>query len=181
MGSVDDARLVWMATKGFIRDFTTSYASHMKMVRNFKIKELEEKCLCLERALKRSYSTTISDKLQVVRQELNDLLRRWAEFIVHRTRQNYYCNGSKPSRLLALKLKQCESKASIDSIHHPTKGPISNPAEINGTFRVYYENLYTSSGSFDPEVSNNFLQGVDLPTLQEEHAADLGRPISCRN
>lgn len=64
MGSVEDARLVWMATKGFIRDFTTSYASHMKKVRNLKIKESEEKCLCLERALKRNYSNTVSDELQ---------------------------------------------------------------------------------------------------------------------
>lgn len=150
----------------------------MKKVRNLKIKELEEKCLCLERALKRKYSKRVSDELQVVRQELNDLLRRRAEFIIHRTRKNYYWNGSKPSRLLALKLKQCESKASIDSIQHPTKGLISNPAERNNTFQAYYENLYTLSGSFDPEVCNNFLQGVDLPTLQEEEAADLGPSVT---
>ena len=67
---------MWMATKGFIRDFTTSYASHMKKVRNLRTKELEEKCLCLERALKKNYSNTVSDELQVVRQELNDLLRK---------------------------------------------------------------------------------------------------------
>jgi len=65
---------VWMATKGFIRDFTTVYASHMKKVRNLRIKELEEKCL--EMALKRNYSNTVSDELQVVRQKLNDLLRK---------------------------------------------------------------------------------------------------------
>lgn len=67
---------------------------------------------------------------------------------------------------------------SIDSIHHPTKGLVSNPAEINNTFQAYHEDLYTSSGSFDPKVCNNFLEGLDLPTLQGEEAADLGRPIT---
>lgn len=170
-GSVEDNRLVWMATKGFISDFTTSYASHMKKVRNFRIKELEEKCLCLERALKKNYSDTINDELKIVKQELNDLLRRRAKFIIHRIRLNYYCNGSEPSRLLVLKLKQCESRASIGSIHHPIKGLISNPTEINSSFKTYYEDLYTLSGSF-------FSLGPDgIPLEVLLHFWDLLGPV----
>ncbi len=120
---------------------------------------------------------TVRDEFQVSKQELNDLLRRRAEFIIHRTRQKYYCSGSKPSRLLALKLKQCESKASIDSIQHPFKGLIPDSREINDIFRAYYQDLYASSHSFDSERCNSFLQGVNLPTLQEHEAADLGRPV----
>lgn len=123
--SVADARFVWMATKGLIRDFTISYMSHLKKARNLRVKELEEKCLCLEKTRKERYSSTVKEELQVTRQELNDLLRRQAEFIIHRTRKNYYCNGSKPSQLLALKLKQSEFKASTDSIRYPTIGGIT--------------------------------------------------------
>lgn len=38
-----------------------------------------------------------------------------AEFIVHRTKQKYYSQGDEPSRL-ALKLKQNETRASINAI-----------------------------------------------------------------
>lgn len=63
------------------------------------MKELKDKCLCLEKALKERYSGTVGDELQVTNEELKDLLHRQTEFIVHWTKRNYYCTGSKPSGL----------------------------------------------------------------------------------
>ena len=104
--TVEDASYIWMATKGYIRDFTSFYASHLKKERNRRICELERQCHILETRLKGKYSKLVEKELRGVRLELNDMLRRRAEFIMHRVRQGYYFNGSKPSRLLALKLKQ---------------------------------------------------------------------------
>lgn len=42
----------------------------------------------MEKILKKRYSNAVSDELQVAKQELNDLLWRRAEFIIHKTRQN---------------------------------------------------------------------------------------------
>lgn len=117
-------------------------------------------------------------ELKCTRVELNDLLRRRAEFIMHRVRQNYYFNGSRPSRLLALKLKQSESRASIDAIRSPTKGMVSDPKEINATFHTFYQDLYKSADNFEPGKCKHFLNNLNLPSLGEQEAADLGRPIS---
>lgn len=54
MGSVEDARLVWMATKGFIYD-----CMHRKLKRLGILRS--KNCLGLEM----SYSNTVSDELQV--------------------------------------------------------------------------------------------------------------------
>ena len=54
-GSVADARLVWMATEGFIQEFTISRMSHLKKVRTLRVVELEEKCLCLEKTQREKF------------------------------------------------------------------------------------------------------------------------------
>ena len=51
-------------------------------------------------------------------------------FIMHKVRQNYYFNGCKPSKLLALKLKQSESWAAINSIC-TASGVSTNPKDSN--------------------------------------------------
>lgn len=61
---------------------------------------------------------------------LNDLFRRKAEFIMHRVRQNFYYNRPRPSKLLALQLRQSESRAIMDTIYSPSKGLVTNPREI---------------------------------------------------
>lgn len=41
--------MVWMATKGFIRDFVISFSSHLNKVRKSQIEELEQICLSQEK------------------------------------------------------------------------------------------------------------------------------------
>lgn len=135
--STDDPMFVWMAIKGFIRNFTSTFASNLKKTRNKQINSLEKQCQLLEQNLKRKYSTTTDTNLKLCKSELNDLLHRKAEFIMHRVRQKHYFQGSRPSRLLALKIKQCEARSTIDTIRSPTKGLVVEPKEINDTFKLF--------------------------------------------
>lgn len=112
--------------------------------------------------------------------ELNDLLRRRAEFIMHRVRQSYYFNGSKPSRLQALKLKHNESRASINTIKIANNKFTYDPQEINVAFHSFYKELYQSTPNFDSVKCKQFLSSLDLPTLGEQEATDLVRPISLK-
>lgn len=123
-----------MATEGCIRDFTSSYVSHLKKERSRRICELERKCHILEKWLKGNYTKSVEKELRGVRVELNDLFSRQAEFIMHRVRQSYDFNGSKPSRLLTLKLKQNESRESINTIKIANNKFTSDPQEINVAF-----------------------------------------------
>lgn len=87
---------------------------------------------------------------------------------MHRVRQGYYFNGNKPSRLLALKLKQSESRASIDTIKTANNIFTSDPKEINVAFHSFYKELYKSTLNFDSEKCKQFLGSLDLPTLGEQ-------------
>lgn len=175
--STTDPLYVWQAAKGFIRDFTSSFSAHLKRQRQERIKELEELCQSLEHKLKSKFSRIIYNTLVTNRAELNDLLRRRAEFLMHRVRQNYYTNGSKPSRLLALKLKQTESRATINSIF-TENGISTNYQDINTTFKSFYSELYRCPTNSNTAQCQEFLKNVELPCLNPDEAEELGQPIS---
>ena len=93
-GSVDDPRILWDAIKGFIVSFSTSFSSHLKKSKLAKISELEGKIATLERQLQQEFSDSKAQTLQTVRIELGALLRQRAEFMIQRSRRNYYFNGA---------------------------------------------------------------------------------------
>ncbi len=57
--------------------------------------------------------------------------------------------GDRPSRLLALKLKECKSKASIDIIKNASGEITTDPKAVNDEFRSFYSTLYLSEVSLD--------------------------------
>ena len=54
--------------------------------------------------------------IQQNKKELNSLVRQRAEFLIHRTRQNHYFEGARPSRSLAISLRASEHFTHIPSI-----------------------------------------------------------------
>lgn len=59
------------------------------------INKLETYLANQEREQQNSYSDGKKKRIDVVKLELHSLLRHKAEFLIHRTRQNYYFNGAK--------------------------------------------------------------------------------------
>lgn len=66
--------MVWMATKGFIRDFAISFSSHLNKVIKAQIEEVKQICLSQETELKKKFSTFLESELKSFRSKLNDLL-----------------------------------------------------------------------------------------------------------
>lgn len=52
-----------------------------------------------------NYSSQIAVERDLVKKEINNILRQRSEFLIHRTRQRYYFHGSRPSHLLAMKIR----------------------------------------------------------------------------
>lgn len=113
-GSVDDPKFLWDAIKGCIRDSSISFSSHLNKSRLSRITELENTLTQLEAQQQTTYSKALQGRTAVTRTELNSLLRRRAEFLVHRTRKTYYFNGARPSHLLALSLKKTANSILIN-------------------------------------------------------------------
>ncbi len=96
---------------------------------------------------------------------------------MHRTKQSYYFNGERPSKLLALRIKQMESRANICAIK---KDGIlyTQIKDINQIFKSYYEQLYTSNSSSSYQQNVSFLQQFPLSKFDEHHLEMLNGPLS---
>lgn len=113
VGSVLDPRILWEAVKGFIRSNTTLYASTRNKERAARLEALELKYATLDASLQHHFNDYTALQKELIKKEINSLLRRRSEFLMHKTRQTYYFNSSKPSRLLAMKLRMDEHFADI--------------------------------------------------------------------
>ena len=177
-GSVEDPRILWNALKGFIRNNSIAYASSINKTRLQSISILENKLVALEQTNQLSPSENTTLQINLVKRELNLLLRTRAEFLIHRSRQNYYFNGSRPSHLLALKLRSGEKFANISAISTPQNTLTTDPKRINDTFHDFYLKLYSSESSPNTSALASFFQSLEMPSLSDEEASNLGKPIS---
>ena len=107
--------MFWGALKGFIRNSAISFSAYQNKTRLEKIKQLEAKLSDLESIHQVSPSEDLKVTLDVTHSELNSLLRQRAEFLMLRTRRNYYFNGPRTSHMLSLKIKQNEKFSNITS------------------------------------------------------------------
>ncbi len=149
----------------FLRGNCISYSAKVKASRNKRIEELENKIDDLERQLARASSDKLNQELSLLKAEYASLSISKADYIIHRTKQKYYFNADRPSRLLALKLKECESKAIIDVIKTGSGEIITNPKAVNDEFRSFYSTLHSSEVSLDRGECSDFLSHLNLPTL----------------
>ncbi len=62
--------------------------------------------------------------------------------------KKYYFESERPSHLLALRLKECESKAYISAIKSSDDQVTTNPVAINDIFKGFYTNLYKAETDF---------------------------------
>ncbi len=175
-GSVDDPRSLWNAVKGFIRNNSISYASFLRKSRHKKIVELESQLQNLTRDNQRCFSDNTLSKIMAVRSKLNSFLRSRAEFLTQRSRQNYYFQGSRPSHLLALRLRNSEKFANISAVKSQSGLIMTDPKDINIAFHSFYSNLYTSDG--DPDSFASFLSNFDLRRLSDSDLEYLAEPIT---
>lgn len=177
-GSVDDPRILWGVVKGFIRDNSIAYASWRQKWRKQKITELEMKLDALEEANQHSFSDDTTKQIVLIKNELNILLRERAEFLIKRVRQNYYFNGSRPSHLLALKLRSNEKLSNITAIKSHDGVLVTGQAQINNVFRRFFSELYASEILNETSDTAPFLQSLDLPQLSTEQTSHLDQDIS---
>ncbi len=101
-----------------------------------------------------------------------------AEFILHRTRQKYYFESERPSHLLALRLKECESKAYISAIKSSDDQVTTNPVAINDIYKGFYTNLYKAETDFDEPICKQYLDKLELPRISQIDKESLEAPLS---
>uniref|UniRef100_A0A3B1K9P9 exodeoxyribonuclease III n=1 Tax=Astyanax mexicanus TaxID=7994 RepID=A0A3B1K9P9_ASTMX len=141
--SSENPQIIWEATKCFIRGNCIAFASMVNSARNQRFTELENTIQATEAEQLCNPPEDNLNKLTALRGEFNSISMAKAAFAIHRTRQKYYYHGERISKLLALKLKDNESKATINAIK-TKEGITTNPDFINQTFKDFFEELYKS-------------------------------------
>lgn len=169
VGSVADPRILWDAVKGFIRSNAIRFFSNLRRARSAKLLTLEADLSRLESILQNSYSKQIKLQRDLTKKEIKYILKQ--QLLIHRTRQRYSFQGSRPSHLLAAKIRTSEYFADIPSIRSSTHEITTEPKQVNETFRTFYSNLYQSEIQFDRDRCNNFLGQLDLLQLAATDSA----------
>ena len=105
-------------------------------------------------------------------------MQRKAEFSLFRCRQKYYEQGERAGKLLAQRVKQQQAKTLISAIQNEKGEILTDTMEINNTFPLLYQKLYTSQDSWDSSEFQNFLSGTTLPTLSELARKRMGACIT---
>jgi len=174
LGSVDDSRILWDAVKGFIQSNAICFASNLPKDRAAKLQALEADLARIDLTLQNNYS----QQREIIKKEIINILKQKSEFLIHRTRQCYYFQGSRPSHLLASKIRTNENFADIPSVRSTTGQILTDPKQVNETFRTYYSNLYQSEIQLDRDKCQNFLGQLELPQLAGADSMRLDTPLS---
>lgn len=157
---------MWEATKGFIRNFSISFASFCQKLHRKKISDLESNLRSLEQANQHTFSDRTATKIETVRKELNLLYTERDEFLIQRSRQNYYFQGNS------------EKFANITAVKSQTGEVLTDQKSINDIFRSFCCDLYSSNSKCEPTSYTSFLSTLNLPHLAESDSESLARPLS---
>ena len=162
----DDPRIRWHLIKGQIRNSCTSFSTHLNKLRRQKMLDLERQIHSIEQAMLANLTVALLAQRRTVRAELDELLRHKAEFLMHRTREIHYFEGSRPSRALAISLKACENFASIAAIRN-SQGVLSDdPKQISENLASFFAKQYESEISYDQNLTDTFLNISSSPVSQ---------------
>ena len=175
--SVADIRYVWNAIKGYIRNSSIAFSSGVNRRQLKAILDLERIQSKLIEEQQSNFNRDKERQLAKTTSELNALITKRSEFLVHRAKQSDYLDGSKPSYLLASKIRYNEGLADIPSIINEAGTLVHDPSLINLEFQKFYKTLYTSDITNTEELEHFFI-GLDLPHLSLIEAETLEAPIT---
>ncbi len=178
MPSGVDPRVLWEATRCAVRGFCVSFSSALAGARAHQFTQLESGIQSLQGLQGRHFAERRAARLSSLKEECDLLSHSKAEFILHRTRQKYCFESERPGHLLALRLKECESKAYISAIKSSDDQVTTNPVAINDIFKGFYTNLYKAETDFDEPICKQYLDKLELPQISQTYKESLEAPLS---
>lgn len=168
----------WETLKAVLRGFIIQYASHEKKIKSAELANLETEVKKAENTFKANMSDTNLRELTHLKYKYNSLLSKKLEFSLFRARQRFFEGGDKAGRMLANYIKQQETYCSIPAICDQQGVLHTNPVDINNTFKVFYERLYSSESTANSVAIETFLNNLDLPSLTLDQKQLLETPIT---
>lgn len=101
------------------------------------------------------------------RAQLQEIMHEKTAFALFKLKLKHFESGDKAGKMLAMRLKQIESKHTISKIYDCNGQPIQDQKQINYCFRRYYKKLHESESNFNIKEGHNFFSSICLPLLQD--------------
>lgn len=122
----------------------------------------------------------IMSSLFSVRSELQAIIHNETAFALYRLCRKHFDCGDKAEKMLALQLKQLETKQCIPAVKNTNGTVIKERSQICNAFRDYYSDLYQSECSFQGQNLEKFLKSISFPVLKAFQVEDLESPITTK-
>uniref|UniRef100_A0A3P8NIL1 exodeoxyribonuclease III n=1 Tax=Astatotilapia calliptera TaxID=8154 RepID=A0A3P8NIL1_ASTCA len=156
---------LWDCAKAYIRGRIISFASARKKRKEARRCELEAKIRYLEQQHKKAQTATLLSDLKMLRSELDSLLNEKIEGNLRFIKQKYYEQGSRASRLLAIRLRKQQTRSMVQKLKSD-QTLITKPNQIASCFANFFESLYKNSDTCkDDNTLSDFLEKINLKTL----------------
>lgn len=169
--------LLWESLKAYLRGQIISYSANLtKMLKADQIR-LTDLILKLDRQYSINPSPQLYKERMNLQAELDLLTTKQAERMLLLSRGAYYEYGDKASRLLAHQLKRQASSRLINQIKDPHDGLLTDPVNINTTFKTFYSSLYQSDFPSDTTTMDQFFNSLTIPTIEPTAANELDLPL----
>ena len=172
------ASVRWEAFKAYIRGEIISYKNSKAKQNNQELRTLESQIKSLENEIYKNNDTGKLLNLSVLRAKYDKLTSDNVAKSLIWTKQAYYDQGEKPSKLLAWRVKKIQAERTISSIKSTSDNLITDPREINNIFRNFYELLYKSEYAESREDQNTFLDQLQFQRISEDERITLDSPLT---
>lgn len=86
--------------------------------------------------------------------------------------------GDKPETLLVRQLRGEQAKHTIHQLKSKTGDNVTNPEEMNETFRLFYSDLYSAKCNANQDDYDSFFDSLNFPQLDEIAKEDLDGSFS---
>ena len=169
---------IWESLKAYLRGQIISYATHKKKEQARRLSELSQQIADTDVKLARNPTPDLNKERLLLQTEFDNLSIKQTERLLLKTKQTYYEHGEKAGRLLCHQLKQVAANSAIPEIRLTQDATSTHPQIINDKFKAYYTELYTSQHQVDESEIEAFLEGLQLPKVDERDKAMLDSSIS---
>ncbi len=120
----------------------------------------------------------IKSSLLSIRTVLQAIIHEETAFALYRLCRKHFECWDKAGKMLALQLKQLESKQCIPAVRNAKGTIIKDQSLIGCAFRELYSDLYQSECPAQDHNLENFLKNVSLPVLNVSQIEELENSIT---
>uniref|UniRef100_A0A8I3W147 RNA-directed DNA polymerase n=1 Tax=Callithrix jacchus TaxID=9483 RepID=A0A8I3W147_CALJA len=168
---------LWDTFKAVSRGKYIAISAHMRRMERSKIDTLLSKLKELEEQDQKNSKPSRRQEITKIKAELKEIEIRKTLQKINKSKSWFFEKINKIDRPLARLIKNKRENNQIDAIKND-KGEITTVStEIQTIIREYYKQLYAHK-LVNLEEMDKFLDSCDLPSLNQEEAETMNRPIT---